>query len=331
MPDGLVDIGGGFKVINPDTFKAEVKSGVQVASEYLGLMNLQNQIENAPLEKRKLAAEASLRENDVNMIGWSNAELIEKVKSSINKEKRDQTEFFINNSEKAVQLFNVNPKFGEMALKQVFQDNVSITEQKDGTFDALVGQGENSFVLHLDPNKVASPTTIKGWENDLSQQYKKDLASFDDQSSYYKRILNLSTSTPIAGKPGLRDATLLVNYVKFLIPNARVSEDNLGTFEGAEGIPSQVGSLIQQFLTGKKLDQDQIDNLVNLAKIQYKDSYESAKLKASAYYKKALTQQSNPSNVISPIGPLRVEDFMPLDQLTPEQRQESYKRQKEFE
>lgn len=337
MGDSLVDLGDGVKILNPANFVSGAQDPTERLTKQLGLVNLIGTIEDRkikriqeeedrPFEKAKKEADARLAENNVSNIEFDNDRMRQELNMKQMGEQREQTKFFIENTGKAIELFKQNPNLGASALNMVVPGGIDIEDHQDGTYTAT--SKKSGGKIYINPNKIDDPEKRRAFESQQRDDFTKSVAPFQAASDNYKNIIELSKQKPAKEKAGLRDLSMLVNFVKLINPNARVNEESVDQFDGTEGILGQIGSLATQAKSGKRLDQDQIDNLLDSAKIHYKTKYDDAISKGQFFYQGAKIQGLDPRLIIQPAGGLSYDDFVTGEDLTPEQRRARVERKK---
>ena len=329
MPDSLVDLGGGVKMLDPSALigKTEQVNPIDSFTKTLNLVNLVNTIKDQPIESATKAAQLKIAENNVSNIGLNNQMLQAQVESQVSGELREKKKFFIEQTGKAIELFKVDPNLGANALNLVIPGGVSVIPDKDGTFTA---QTKGGFKFLIDPNKISDPEKRRTFEGAQKDDFTKSTSLFDAASANYRNIKALAAQKPKDDKAGIRDLSILVNYVKLINPNARVNEDTVDQFDGTEGILGQIGSLAKQAKSGQRLDKDQIENILSGAKIHFQTKLDDAVANGQFFYQGAKIQGLDPRLIIKPVGGLQYEDFLPASDLTDEQLVNRIKRKKQL-
>jgi len=316
MPDSLVDIGQGIKVVGADNIGTGA-NGLENFQKTLSILDLQGKIANQPLERQQKEAELKILENNVANIGLNNEMLNADFTSKKAKEQRDQTQFLIENIGKGFDAFRVDPNLAGYILDQTIPGGATYDDNKDGTYTVTTKVGGKKFLAN--PNKITDPEKLKAFEAAQKDDFNKSVTPFVNASTNYRNIIKLSNQPIKDDKAGLRDLSVFVNYIKLINPAARINEETIQQFDGTEGIFGQLGSLFSQVKSGKKLDEGQLQSIKDSAKIHFQTQYEDAISTGQNVYKGAKIQNLDPRLIIQPTGGLQYEDFLPASELSDEQ------------
>lgn len=341
MPDGLVDIGGGFKVISPDAFKTEVKSGTQVATEYLGLMNLQNQIKDYPIERLKKEADLTLAQNKVDMIGVENDKLRAELESAVQGEARAKIKFFGDTMMQALDVGRIDPVLGFSQMSKILPKGTYPVpvEGKQGAYNVMVPSGKdasgndtfNTFLF--DPNKITDPNQRLQAEIN----FRKDFESTPEVQRLSILHGALKTAEAALTEPNQgKDLALKYSVIKGLDPTSNVMTGEMASIENTTGISQYTLNQINKLMGGAALGEEKSkvrQELYNIVKEKYDTLEPTVQAIGENNYRIAEGSGLKGSSTVRPVGGLGVNDFMPIDKLaelpikslTPNQKLKLYK------
>lgn len=324
MPDGLVDIGGGFKVISPDAFKTEVKSGTQVATEYLGLMNLQNQIKDYPIERLKKEADLTLAQNKVDMIGVENDKLRAELESAVQGEIRSKIKFWGDTMVQSLQLGAMDPGLGFAQMSKVLPPGSfpKAVEGKPGAYNIIVPTGKKlptgaqefkSFLF--DPNKITDPNQRLQAETNFRKDFEQtpEVQRFSILHSAYATAQNA-----IKNVTGANDLALYYATIKSLDPTSSVMQGELANATNTRGISESLLNKLNQYAKGAKLGPQASKARQELADIvaeKYNTSRMTVKEIGRNNYRIAEGSGLKGASTIRPVGDLTANDFLPIETL----------------
>lgn len=328
MANGLIDIGGGVKVVNPQTFIPKPGDPVRQATGLLQLQNLVEQRETAPLRRKKLKVEtkkaeveAALKVNELLNLDITNALKEAQLESSVQSEKRAKSEFFFNNVNKSLDLFKVDPNLGAASLKQLIP-NVQITQddKKKNAFKASVptGDGKSAEFL-IDPNKITDPKERLNFEQNERRDFRKSLDTFETISSNYQSMLG---AAKLATGPA--DIAIIFNFMKIVDPTSVVREGEQATARNAPGVAPRIRNMYNRALDAKgpifgAKGSQQRKDFIDAGKVKFQTKLNQALSTGRNTFSRTQAQGLNPKNVLVPIGGLEPEDFMPVSELTDDQ------------
>lgn len=327
MPEGLMDIGGGVKTISPNAFTSDTAGAV---GNQLSLMNLQQQIANAPLERKKLEIDTALRANELMNLDVQNLLQRANLQKAIGDEKRTQSKFFIDTLKELPGIFDVDFNAGVQALKSI-NPNAEATANDDGTItlsmptqrveivdgEQQIVQGKENSRIVINPSRL-TPEKRTSLENEWYGRVNNNSAikDFAEISGSYKDLkgqLDLAT--------GQGDIAAMWSFAKVNQPNTSLRPGQQATLENAGGLGSAFITLWNKALTsnapvfGKK-DSQERKNFENAAKINYDNARQSVLSIGKNAADVARQQGLNPRNILSPVGDIQVREFLE----TPQQR-----------
>lgn len=332
MADGLVDIGGGVKIISPDALIPPVVDPIKKATETLGLVNLIGQVKNIPLERRKLEAQTLINENDVKQIDFQNHKLRVELQNSIDQNKRETIKFFGDTIDQGLKLFQSDPTLGMTMLQKVIP-NVQFIQNKDGSFTGVTPTNDGKFKTFLvDPNKVTDPNT----RNSSEDMARKDFESQPEFQQYavvdqYYKLAKQALEKPT----GAGDVSIGYGAIKALDPTSSVMQGELANTKNTSGISQIMLNKINALQSGKLLGPEASQTRAELVEIiQRRNDSLQKTVKEIGRNQYSFTQGRglNPQAVVRPVGELKMNDFVPiadldkvpLSQLTKEQKLELY-------
>lgn len=326
MPDDLVDLGGGVKMIGPNALTTDPQ---QSLGNTLSLINLQQQIANAPLEKRKLEADTKLRENEVLNINIRNLRERADLLKAIGDEERAMSNHVMTGLKQATEIFLVAPEMGlEMYRRidpsidaEIGDDGTATidmpslkTEVVDGVERQVPSRTKRRIVF--DPNKLSLDKRLaieKEYNNDF--QSNQDVKDFGQVSQSYKNLQSVSDQAT-----GQGDWIMIREYANIANPGSNIRPGDSEALERVGGLPAGISSLVDRALTtnapifGKDKDSIERKNFKAAAKALY-DNRRATVLNFGRHIVDFGREQGlNPKAMISPVGDISAKQFLTTDQ-----------------
>jgi len=169
----------------------------------------------------------------------------------------------------------VDSPFAKINPKDYTPESVKVFSQT-GDFSALTPR---------DPDKEdKAPERAFDWEGKLRGEYRNLSKTFIDVRDSYGRILESSNEPSAAG-----DLSLIFNYMKMLDPKSVVRESEFATAAASGSYGARIQGLVQQALTGKRLEDSVRADFVKRAEALYKRQLSTQKKNEAQY--KALSKK----------------------------------------
>lgn len=320
MPEGLIDLGSGVKMVGPSSFGGGGggQGGLAGLTDVLQVVNLQNQISQAPLARQKLEAETKLKENEAQQIALTNSMQNMQLLKDIAAEKRAQTQFISDRLKDAVELFRVQPELGIGLMRQISPD-ITANLNEDGTASIKwqkqevrevngikqVVKADDGIDITLDPNRV-TPEKRKELELQWYSRFKEDDAvkKYGTMSTYY-RILESSAQIG----SGASDLAIVNAFAKMIQGGAGiVTEADVKNAMQTVGFTQAITNAVSKaWLSGGPIFGEQVPgitrtNFVDAAKI-YRDIVKQDVLRLGLDTAQFARREGlEPRNVIAPVG-----------------------------
>lgn len=326
MAEGLVDIGGGVKMISPNAFSNQGGGGG--AAETLSLMNLQNNLQNAPLERKKLEIDTALRANELMNLDVQNLLQKAQLVKAQGDETRAQTKFQMDVMKGIYELYKVDVNLGEAALSQINPD-ASTIRNNDGTVDIEFPREETKIVdgemrtvplrdkikISIDPNKL-DPEKKREIEGQWYDRFQKNpsIQKYRDISPQFKNIKEQLARATAGG-----DISGLFLFFKILDPNSTVREGEQAQLKQAGNIPAQFINLYNRALsTNAPVFGDENSPLrkdfVKTVEILKDNSRQDAIMAGRDLVDMSRRSGIDYRNIITPVGDLNEDDFRLTDE-----------------
>ena len=326
MADGLLDIGGGFKVIDPSAV-ATPTSPLGAAQGTLGLVNLLSQIQQAPLASKKLEIETALKANE--LLNLNTANLLQKAQltKALGDERRAQAQFTVNVLKGVNELFKVDPSLGAAALQQVDPDATSTVNQ-DGTvsieFPSQVVKeidGQSQVVptrekLHItiDPSKV-TPEKKRDLEGQWYDRFNKNpsVQNFKVQGTFYR---NMRESAELA--TGAGDLAIVFSFMKLLDPTSSVREGEQATVKNTPNVPDTIRNMYNKAFStnapvfGEKGSAAR-QNILNAGAVLYNNARSDVLAVGRDLADLASRDGLSVRNILGPVGDITENEFLKTD------------------
>lgn len=317
MPDSLVDIGGGFKVVNPDALIPSANNALEQYKNTLSILDLTNRIKDAPIESKKKEVDLAIGTNTLLNIDVDNALKRAQLNSAVNKERRDQADFFTKQATDTVKLFQQDPNLGRAALENAFP-GATVSQTLTGAFVADIPVGKGSRKVLIDPNRIADPQQRITFENQEKDDFSKNpvVTGFQQQSDAYKKMTGLKDQAT-----GASDVGILYSYIKLLDPTSAVREGEIATAQNTNNIPTNIVNLYNRALSeggpifGEKGSAAR-QNILNAGKVIYDTSRQNVINLGQNTYKIAESRGLTPQNTLIPVGDVKINDFIPDEDLS---------------
>lgn len=333
MADSLVDIGNGFKVVNPQTFVKDStdNNGLKAIESVLQIKKLQGDLEQAPLDYNTKLLNFAKSQNDVQMLGINNELLRSQLINSINSEQRQQRQSFVDNIGKSIDLIKENPELGVQVLQTIIPGS-SVTKTSNDSWNLEYGQGNQKQSFPIYTGKITDPKVKVDVENRERDQFVSRNQNFNDISVAYKTMIGLAKDGT-----GASDMGLIYQIMKVWDPRSVVREGEFAIAQQTGSVPNNIVSLYNQAVSGQKLTPEIRQQLIDAAKSKFQTTLSQTLEDGRNVTYLAQKRGLNPEGVISPMGGLRYDDFKdgsllqrPNDQLTNEELLLKQKRLKEL-
>lgn len=328
MP-GLIDLGGGVKMADPRNF-TQVGGGDPTGqlANVLTLGNLIEQRKQAPLLKKKLEAETAIKMNELLNVDVDNLYKRAQLESAVSKEGRDKAKFAVEHIGKVIDLFQIDASLGESMLKMVVP-SATVEKAEDGTHTVTM-HGRKFLV---DPNKITDPEKRRTFEKDERNTFIREGNAFKQRAEGWRIIKDLLNKD---GEPsGAKDLAGMRAFFMILEPGGRVTEGEVVTAENLPSVPVRFINMYNKNINSKapmfgEKGSETRQQFVDATKVIFEKSMEDMIAFGENTHFRTDRQGLDPLNVLTPVGALRVEDFLPAGTLTNEQLLERIARQKEL-
>ena len=344
MPEvNSIDLGAIMK--NAKSLGGE--SGLEQTKDTLSLVNIINQIQAAPLDRKTKEVDFALKGNQLLNIEVENELKRTQLFNAKKQEERDQLTFFTNQVKELPTVLGTNFELGKMALQRLLPGSEAI-KNADGTVSVMMGDpqaGTELKTLTIDPNRVSDPKQRVELENGWRKEFDTDAKGFEVQSQYFRNLTKLASLGTAQA-----DIGIIFSYMKLLDPNSVVREGEQATAVNSPGVPERIRNMYNRALTADAplfgpVGSATRSKFIEAGKVLY-DNAETDTLKTGNYYYN-LAERSGfrPENVVKPLGGLTIEDFKagakeggqsqppsgaPAGQLPPKQNYEDLLKQQIF-
>ena len=324
MPDSLIDLGGGVKMLNPSALTSDSASA---AANSLSLVNLQNQIANAPLERKRLETEVKLKENELNQIGVRNLLERAKLQKEVNDELRSASKFALDAYKQLPDLFDVDFTVGQAAL-QAINPNAEAIQNDDGTVTIqwpsqemrkIEGQDQpvpttEKLRISINPNRLTQEQKIS-LENEWYTRVNNspEVKDFGEISKSYRNLKQV-----IEQATGQADIAAMNNFINITNPGTNLRPGQQASLEQLGGLGSAFQTMYYKAFTsnapvfGPKGSPER-KNFLNAADVLYKNAREDALSVGRNAADVAKSQGLNPRSILRPVGDLKVDNFLLTD------------------
>jgi hypothetical protein len=331
MADSLIDLGGGVKMVNPDSFLSKPVSGVEQFQNTLSTLNAVNQIKDYPIERAKKEADLKLAENDVYNIDVNNRKLRFEFESAKAEEKRNQVKFFGDTLTKAIEVYHVSPILGMSMMKEI-APNATFMDDENGSMHAFIPD-ENGKIQTFAIDAEKLPPEKRRDQEDKAKSQLESQQEFRDYA-VVNQALKLGEKAVL--KPtGPGDVSLVYGAITALDPRTGVKEGELSVVQNVSGISNLLLNKMKKLESGKLFGDEASQTRAELFEIiQRKNNAleNTVKEMGRNNYRISKSRRLNPLSTVRPVGDLNVNSFMPLDeldklpvnQLTPAQKLELY-------
>lgn len=325
MPDSLLDMGNGVKMLNPSALVQSDQGGAQNGLATLGLVN---QLQNAPLERKKLEIETALKTNDLLNLDVDNALKRAQLTKTEGEERRAQYKVFMDTAKDLPTLYRMDKSVGDTVLQQLYPGANSRLND-DGTFSVEIPnvekkvvngveqevQTRSSLKFSIDPDKLEPEKKIE-LEGQYYDRFQKaqPIRDFQQVYPFYK---NLKASADLATGPG--DLALIFSYNKLLDPGGRVTEGEVMTAKNTPNLSDQVRNAYNKALTdggpvfGEKGSSAR-KNFVTAGENFYQNYRSNALVIGKDMVDFAKREKLDPRNVLTPVGDIKEHEFMLSDE-----------------
>lgn len=236
----LKDIGGGFKVVDNSDDKPGTNSALDQVQKTLGLVDLANRIQAAPVEQAIKQAELRLKTNDIDNL-WVRNETARAQLLAQNYEivqKRNQ--MFLQNMNALPGAFAVNPAFGNAVLEQIMPG--SKADVKDGVVSVVGRLPDGSLrPFSFATNTVTDPEKRQA----IAQNWRKDWTQITDGFVISDENLQaIEKATPLNN--GAADISIIFAYAKILDPKSVVRDGEREILVKTQSIPDDLWNSYQR-------------------------------------------------------------------------------------
>lgn len=325
MGEGLVDIGGGVKMISPDAFGGKGGGG---AAETLSILNLQNTLQRAPMENKKLEIDTAIKANELLNLNVQNLLQKANLVKAYGDENRAQTKFQMDVMKGIYELYKQDVNLGEAALSQINPDAKTI-RNNDGTVDIEFPRQESKMVdgqmqavpvrdkikISIDPNKI-DPEKKREIEGQWYDRFQKNptVQKYREISPQFNNIKEQLGRATAGG-----DIASLFTFFKILDPNSTVREGEQAQLKQAGNIPAQFINFYNKALStnapvfGDK-DSPLRKDFEKTVEILKNNARQDAIMAGRDVVDFARRTGIDYRNVITPVGDLSEDDFKLTDQ-----------------
>lgn len=293
----LIDIGNGVKMAD----FSKSASPLESAQKQLGLIDLVNRIQAAPVEQRLKEIDAALKGNELLMTDIKNEKARVDLVTSKNDEARKQMEFTLNQLKSLPTLFNTDFKLGKAWAQQL---GMTASKNEDGTV-RLVKPGRNGTLesINLVPKKITDPEKILQSEKDLRNEWEDGGKDFAIRSQFYKNMLGLAKLNSPQG-----DLGIIFSYMKTLDPVSSVQQGEQATAKTAPNVPDQIRNAYNRLLSDKGafFTPEVRRGYLDAGKAIYDDALESHFQRGKFFFdmdsKRNKETNLNAKNILVPVG-----------------------------
>jgi len=296
MPE-LKDIGGGLKIVDG----SQGSDLLETAQRQLGLVDLVNRIQSAPLEQKIKQIDAALKGNELLNVDIKNEKARVDLLSAKNDEARKALDFQMTQIKSLPTLFNTDFELGKAYAQQI---GLHAAQNEDGTI-RIVKPGKNGQLesMTFSPKKINDPEKIAQGERDLRKDWETQGKDFGIQSQFYKNMKSLAQLRSPQG-----DIGIIFSYMKLLDPVSSVREGEQATARNAPSVPEQVRGMYNRALTSKGafFSDDARRGFLEAGQAIYNDSLESHYQRGKFYLdmdsKRNPETNYNSKNILVPVG-----------------------------
>lgn len=331
MPDSLIDLGGGFKVLNPEKLIPDTKqtNPIESATSILGLVNTVGEIQqrnlkaeqdaqDRPLLQQKLQADVDYAQNKVKMIPKENEKLLTEIYNSKQEELRKSITFFGDAMEKGLKLGQSNPELGLGYIMRVLpKGSVPVPVQdKKGVYQVMIPDGNRGYKEFLyDPTKISDPNNRLQGEANMRKEFEStpEVSQFNILHGAYKTAVG-SLKNPTQAK----DLALKYSILKALDPSSNVMPGEMATADNTTGISQYTLNQINRLMGGPTLGEEKSNvrkELFDVIKEKYETKKKTVIELGRNNWRIAEGAGLTPDATLRPIGDLKINDFIPVDRL----------------
>lgn len=135
----------------------------------------------------------------------------------------------------------------------------------------------------------AQHSMAQGMHQDFMTESKDYLTMRDSRDQ-----IIAASSTPNA----MNDVAMVFSFMKVLDPTSTVREGEYATVENAKGTPAKIRNYYNRLVSGRRLDQTQIDDIVNFANTRLQVAEGRQKQRQRIYTNRAVAQKIPPAAVM---------------------------------
>jgi hypothetical protein len=281
-------------------------------SEQLGLIDLVNKINQAPIDLATKKAELLLKSNDVSQMAINNAISGLKLITEKNKEYREQSKFVDDNMKTIQDNFAQNYDLGVFTLGQKHPGYTAL-KNEDGTIS--ISSPTSGKVYTIDPKNVADPEKKLQIARLNRNDWVNSAQDYSIKSQAYNNIIKSLSAANGAG-----DLVASYNFIKLIEPGmaGTVREGELITLKSTNPVTQNFINDYNNLLQNKKTlygDSPTSKQRVQLLE-QAKNVFETVKTqtedRARFYHDFAQRNRIDPQDILQPVGDLTKEHLMGL-------------------
>jgi len=318
MPDGLMDLGGGVKMM-------DMGATLQNA---LSLQSLRAQAQGNQLAEKKLEIETALKANELMNLNVANLLQRAQLMSAIGDEERAKSRHAADMMKQVYEMIKVNPQMGVAVLQRVIPDATAMLSE-DGlvsiewpTMEKKSVEGvdqmvpsRDKLVINIDPRQL-DPEKKSTMEGQWADRFNK-MQSIQDYRTIEPYFKNFNQSIDEATGQG--DVGAVFSLMKMYDPGSRVTAGELATAQNTGSIPQQLWGMYNKALKedapilGEKNGKVR-KNFKKSAEIFYQNFRRNALMAGRDVVEMAYRERLSPRNILSPVGDIKEDDFLMTDE-----------------
>lgn len=320
MPFKTRDVGGGVQQLVFEPGQGE--DAISQASKTLGLVNLINQIQSAPLDRKIKQIDTALKGNQLLNIDIENEKNRVDLISAQGREFRERAKFGTEQLKSVLDLYIINFKLGDTELQRSFPGSQSV-QNKDGSIGiALPTSTGITEAFTIDPRKVSKPEKIAQIEKQFRDRWENRTKLFRELDRQFKNIKDAQGRATAQG-----DIAIIFAFMKMNDPTSVVREGEQAMARNAPNVPSQILNMYNRALTssapffGGPGSTDR-KKFVDIAQDFHNNALEEATALGKNLIEISSRAGADPQNVITTAGDLTFENLFqdltgPAGQLPP--------------
>jgi hypothetical protein len=292
------DIGGGVQILDAAGLE---RDAVGDLTKQLGLVDLVNKIQAAPVDLQVKKIESALKGNELLHIGVANAKAQADLVSAQNNEKRAQAKFEGDALQSVHQAFAQDYDLGVAVLQQTIPGAMA-KKKPDGTVAIAFPTRQGFKTFGIDPQNIADPKERASIEGQQRQEWLKASDEFNQVNRQYNSMQELSKLGT-----GQADIGIVYAYNKILDPGSRVTQGEVMTAQSAPNLPTEIMNRYNRALKdggpifgdiGSRTRAD----FVGAARQIHDSTRDALVTRGQGFYELAKNQRLNPANVLIPVG-----------------------------